>query len=79
MLFMRLKQRTNSLLGSFENSFVNSIDINLFPLASGRLFQQGQKAAIFFTKVPQNQSLCHILKFFFLETAWDRSAPFRLF
>jgi hypothetical protein len=64
MLFMRLNQRTKSLLGSFEISFVNSIDLRFFTLASGRLFRQGQKAAIFFTKISQNLSLGHILKFF---------------
>jgi hypothetical protein len=53
MLFMRLNQRTKSLLGFFEASFVNAINTNLFTLASGRLFRQGQKAATFFTKIPQ--------------------------
>jgi hypothetical protein len=71
---MRLNQRTKSLLGFFETSFVNAININLFTLDSGRLFRQGQKAATLFTKIPQKQSLGHILKFFSTET---KSAQFK--
>jgi hypothetical protein len=50
MLFVRVNQRTKPILGIFETSFVNAINLNLFTLASDRLFRQGQKAAIFFTK-----------------------------
>jgi hypothetical protein len=68
MLFIRLNQRTKFLLGFFETSLVNGSNINLFTLASGRLFREGQKAATFFTKIPQKQSLGHPLKFFSTET-----------
>jgi hypothetical protein len=71
---MRLNQTTKSLLGFFETSFVNAINTNLFTLDSGRLFRQEQKAATLFTKIPQKQSLGHILKFFFTEPTWARSA-----
>jgi hypothetical protein len=59
----------------FETSFINAFDMSLFTLALARLFRQGQKAAMFFTKIPQKQSLGHILKFF-TETFWDRSMQF---
>ena len=77
MLFMRLSQRTKSLLDFFETSFVNAINMNLFTLASGRFFRQLQKVPTFFTKIPQKQSLSHILKFFSYETSWARAAQFR--
>jgi hypothetical protein len=48
-----LNQRTKSLLGFCETSFVNAINPLLFTLASGKLFRQGQKVATFFTKIPQ--------------------------
>jgi hypothetical protein len=48
MLFMRGNQRTKFILGFSETSFVNAIKINLFTLASGRLFRQRQKVATFF-------------------------------
>jgi hypothetical protein len=44
LLFVRLNQRTKSLLGFFETSFVNAINAinpSLFTLASGRLLRQG--------------------------------------
>jgi hypothetical protein len=47
------KHRTESILGCFEISFASVINLNLFSLALGRLFRQGQKAATFFTKIPQ--------------------------
>jgi hypothetical protein len=56
----------------FETSFVNAVNKNFLPnltCASGRLFRNGQKAATFFTKISQEQSLGHILKFFFTETS----------
>jgi hypothetical protein len=70
---MRLNQGTKSA----ETSFVNAINTNLFTLVSCRLFRQGPKAATFFTKILQKQSLCHILKFFSTETSWTRSAQFK--
>ena len=63
--------------GRFWDFFVNAIKLSLFNLASGRLFRQGQKAVVFFTKIPQKQSLSHILKFFSAETSWARSAQFK--
>jgi hypothetical protein len=50
MFFMSQNKKTKSLLGFFETSFVNAINLTLFTLdlASGRLFRQGQKAAAFF-------------------------------
>jgi hypothetical protein len=82
LLFIRLNQRTKSLLGfccCCLTSFINAINLSLFTLASGRLFRQGQNVATFFTKIPQNQSLCHILKFFFsFEISWARSTQFKL-
>jgi hypothetical protein len=77
MFFMRLNQRTKSMLGISETSFVNEIYINIDIVALGRFFRQGQKAATFFTKIPQKQSLCHTLKFFSFETSWARSAQFK--
>jgi hypothetical protein len=78
LLFIRLNQRKKSLFGFLETSFVTAINLSLFTLASGRLFRQGQKVATFFTKIPQKQSLCHILKFFSFEIAWARSTQFKL-
>ena len=78
LLFIRLNQRTKSLLGFFETSFVNAINLSLFTLTLGRLFRQGQKVATFFTKIPQKQPLCHILKFFSFEISWARSTQFKL-
>jgi hypothetical protein len=69
MFFMRLNQRTKSIMGVSETSFVN---------ASGRLFRQGQKVATFFTQIPQKQSLGHILKLS-IEASWARSALFKSF
>ena len=60
-----------------ETSFVNAINLSLFTLASGKTLRQRQKAATFFTKIPQKQSLGHILKFFSTETSWARSAQFK--
>jgi hypothetical protein len=76
MHLLRLNQRTKFLLGCFEMSSVNANNINLFNLASGRFFRQGQKAAIFFKKIPQKQPLCHIQKFF-SETTWARSTQLK--
>jgi hypothetical protein len=67
-LFMRINQRTESLLGVSEISFVNINNINLLALVLGRLFRQGQKAATFYTKISQKQSLGHTLKFFSLKS-----------
>lgn len=53
-----------SILGCFEISSANRINPNLFTLASGRLFRQGQRTATFFTKISQEQYLGNILKFF---------------
>jgi hypothetical protein len=50
-LFMRASHRTESMLGFLETSFLNAINLNLFTLAPSRFFRQGQKAAIFFTKI----------------------------
>jgi hypothetical protein len=47
---MKLNQRTKSMMAVSETFFVNAINLSLFTLASGRLFRQGQKVAIFFTK-----------------------------
>jgi hypothetical protein len=55
--------------GGGEIFLVNAINLNLFTLASGRLFGQGQKAIIFFIKVSQELSLGGILKFFSSETS----------
>jgi hypothetical protein len=55
---------TEFIPGCCETSFVKAIHLNLFTLASGRLFGQWQKAGTFFTKISQEQSLGHILKFF---------------
>jgi hypothetical protein len=74
--FIRLNQRTKCVLSFFETSFVSAINLSLFTLVSGRLFSQGQKVATFFTKIPQKQSLCHILKFFPFEISWARSTQF---
>jgi hypothetical protein len=60
MLFMRPNQRTKSLLDLSETSFVSAININLFTLASARLFRQEQKAATFYIRISQNS----LLKFF---------------
>jgi hypothetical protein len=68
MLFRRINQRTKSMLAISETSFVNVIKINIFALALCRLFRQDKKGATFFTKIPQKQSLRHILKFFSSET-----------
>jgi hypothetical protein len=72
MLFIQHNQRTKTLLSISKTSFVSAINLSLFTLASARLFRQGQKAATFFTKIPQNQSLCHILKLFSSETSRAR-------
>lgn len=54
-----------SIWGCFEMSSVNEINkLQIFPLASHRHFGQGQKAATFFNKISQEQSLGHILPFF---------------
>jgi hypothetical protein len=50
MLFMKVNQRTKSMLGVSETSIVNAIHLSLFFLASDRLFRQEQKAEAFFTK-----------------------------
>jgi hypothetical protein len=49
--FVRINQKTKSLLGVSETSFVSAININLFNLTSGRFFRQGQK--------PEHSSLKH--------------------
>jgi len=69
MLVRRLYQRTKSMLGVSESSFVNAINLSLF--TSGRLFRQGQKAATIFTKISQKQSLNHMLKFFSETSTFD--------
>ena len=76
MFFMKLNQRTKSMLGFSETSFINAINLNLFTLALGRLFRQGQKAAIFFTKILQDRSLGYILKLF-SETSRARLPQFK--
>jgi hypothetical protein len=63
MLFMRLHQRTKSMMGISETSFVNAINLSLFTLVSDRLFRKGQDVVTFFTKITQVHSLGHILKF----------------
>jgi hypothetical protein len=47
---MLVNQRTKTILDFSDVSFVDAVKINLFTLASGRLFRQRQKAATFFTK-----------------------------
>lgn len=53
----------------FEISSADTINPKLFSLASGKLFGQGQKAATYFTKISQEQSLGKILNFFSPETS----------
>ena len=77
MIFVSSNQRIKTLLGFFETSFVNAINLSLFTLASGRLFRQCQKVATFFTKISQKQYLGYILKFFSSEASWARSAQFK--
>jgi hypothetical protein len=80
MFFIRMifsNNTTEFIPGCFETSFFKAININLFILASGRLFGQWQKAATFLTQIPQKQSLGHTLKFFSTETSWARSAQFK--
>ena len=67
MLFIRVgcsNHTTEFVPGCFETSFVKATKLNLFSLASGRLFGQWRKVAIFLTKASQKQSLGHILTFF---------------
>jgi hypothetical protein len=45
------------MLGYFEISFINAINLNLVTLASGRLFRKGQNAVTDFIKIPQEQPL----------------------
>jgi hypothetical protein len=51
------------VLGFLETSFLNASSVNFFTLNSGSLPRKGQKAVTFFTKLLQEQSLGHILKF----------------
>lgn len=48
MLFMRLNQRTKSMMGVSETSFVSAINLNFFTSASGWLFRQGQEVVTVF-------------------------------
>jgi hypothetical protein len=65
------------VLGFFEISFVNAVNVNLFALASGRLFRHGPKSSHVFHQILTKQCLGHILKFFSSETSWVRSAQFK--
>ena len=76
-LFMRLNQKTKFLLDFFQTSIVSAININLFSLALGRFYRQSQKAATFFTKISQEQSIGRILKFISPETSLAWSAQFK--
>jgi hypothetical protein len=73
---MRLNQRRKSLLGFSETTIVHVININLFTLASGRLFRQGKKQHILRQNTTK-QSLVDILKFSSTETSWARFAQFK--
>lgn len=57
------------MLGYFEVTFVNAVNLIFFILASGTLFRQGQRAATFFNKLAQDQTLRNILKVFSFETS----------
>jgi hypothetical protein len=61
----------------FETSVVNAINLIHLTLASGRLFRHRQKAATLLTKIAQEQSLGHILKFFSSETSRARLSQFK--
>jgi hypothetical protein len=63
MHFARFNQRTKSMMGISETSFIHAINLSLFTLFSSRFFGQWQKAATFFTKISQERSLSHKLKF----------------
>jgi hypothetical protein len=51
MLFIRMNNRTEFILGCFEILVAHAIKLNLFTLASGRLFEQEKKTTTFFTKI----------------------------
>jgi hypothetical protein len=53
MFFIRVNDQTESKLGCLRFSFAKEINLNLFNLASGRRFGQGQTAATVFTKTSQ--------------------------
>jgi hypothetical protein len=71
VLMSELSNHTTEFIsGCFEISFANAINLNVFfTLASGGFFRQGKKAATFFTKIPQKQSLGHALAVFSSETS----------
>ena len=54
--------------GISKTSGRNAINLILFSLASDRLFKKGFIVATLLTKIPQKQSLSHILKLFSTET-----------
>jgi hypothetical protein len=54
MFFMRLNQGTKSLLGYVETSLGKAISINIFTLASGRLFSKEQKQTHSLPKYQKN-------------------------
>ena len=66
MLFIRLSfsnHTTEFTPGFFKTFFFKAVYLNLFILTSGRLFEKGQKADMFFNKILQDQSPNHILIF----------------
>ena len=54
--------------GISKTSGIHVINLILFSLASDRLFKKGFIVATLLTKIPQKQSLNHILKLFSTET-----------
>jgi hypothetical protein len=50
---MKLRDQICVLL--FGTSFDNSVNVNIFTLASVRLFRQGQKVVKYFTNISQEQ------------------------
>jgi hypothetical protein len=64
------------MTGVSETSFVSTVNLNFFTLASGRLVRQRQKAATLFTKIIQKQSLGHILTLS-TEMSWTRFPKYK--
>ena len=57
MFFIRVNfsnYTTKLIPGCFETSSFKAINLNLYNITSERLFRQWQKAATFFTQIPQD-------------------------
>ena len=76
MIFMRLNQRTMSMMDVYETSFVSAINDSLHLRLRKTLLTQ-RKISHILHQNSTKWALSHILKFFSTEISWTRSTQFQ--